>query len=64
MGGCLSSDVQTKYATGGVGSHSSRSADAREAENAAALVSGSLAYSSWVELQVSCRDLKRADAFS
>mmetsp|Transcript_20448 Transcript_20448/g.44661 ORF Transcript_20448/g.44661 Transcript_20448/m.44661 type:complete len:569 (+) Transcript_20448:73-1779(+) len=61
MGGCFSSDVQTKYAAGGVGGLSETK---REAAEAAALATGSAAFSSWVELQVSCTNLKAADTFS
>ena len=63
--GCLfsSEDVQTrKYAVGGeVGNSDSMN---REAADAVALVTGSNAYSSWVEVQVSCKELRTADTFS
>lgn len=61
--GCLSSkeEVNTaKYAVG-AGSGSSMS---REAADAVALVTGTNAYSSWVEIQVSCKNLRTADTFS
>jgi hypothetical protein len=61
--GCIfsSQDVQTrKYATGGdVGNDSHR-----EALDAVALVTGSDAFSSWVEVQVACKNLRTADTFS
>eukprot|EP00955_Chlamydomonas_euryale_P086194 364197-Chlamydomonas_euryale.AAC.38 len=69
MGNCCSSDVETKYAVGGErvgkpGVLSASSSMAREAVQAAALVTGSNMYSSWVEIQVACSGLKTADTFS
>jgi hypothetical protein len=68
MGGCFSSeDPHSKYATGGAGADgeaAKRALAQREGEVAAALISGQLQYSTWVELQVSCRNLKSADTFS
>ena len=63
--GCLfsSEEVQTrKYAVGeaATGGDSMN----REAADAVALVTGSNAYSSWVEVQVSCKELRTADTFS
>jgi len=65
--GCMGSKEEVRgarYAAAGGGEKSHASAMAREAENAAALISGSLAYSSWVEITVSAADLKSADTFS
>ncbi|KAG1669580.1 hypothetical protein FOA52_006353 [Chlamydomonas sp. UWO 241] len=66
--GCLASkeEVATKYKGGtGDGDGGRSAASARqEGDNAAALVSGNLAFSSWVEVGVSAADLKAADTFS
>jgi hypothetical protein len=67
MGGCLSSDVESKYAVGGgtAGGNLAKDSDHKlEAAEASSLVTGSAAYSSWVEVQVSCTNLKSADTFS
>ena len=64
--GCLfsSEEVQTrKYAFGGEAATGGDSMN-REAADAVALVTGSNAYSSWVEVQVACKDLRTADTFS
>jgi len=61
--GCLASkeEVNTgKYAVGARGGSSL----SREAADAVALVTGSNVYSSWVEIQASCKNLRTADTFS
>ena len=66
--GCVSSseEVKTrKYAVGGEGDTGQTTSSLnREAADAVALVTGSNAFSSWVEVQISCKDLRTADAFS
>ena len=68
--GCIfsSEDVNTrKYAVGGgtgEGGLETQSQLSREAAQAAALVTGSDAFSSWVEVQVSAKSLRSADTFS
>ncbi|KAG1662681.1 hypothetical protein FOA52_014607 [Chlamydomonas sp. UWO 241] len=64
MGACLSSDVESKYAVGGSNDKQEKGGDRQEAAEASSLVTGSAAYSSWVEVQVSCTNLKSADTFS
>lgn len=70
MGACFSDVNDTQGAVGvhhgsmdrggyALNNESGRS----EAENAAMVVSGAHAFSSWVEIRLSCKDLKRADAF-
>lgn len=65
MGACFS-DVQTKDQAGvaAPGALFSISSEREEAANAVALVTGSASYSSWVEIQVTCKDLRTADTFS
>ena len=63
--GCLfsSEDINTsKYAYGG--DTGARSQHSREAAEAASLVHGTDAFSTWVEVQVSAKNLLSADTFS
>ena len=66
--GCLfsSEDVNTrKYAYGGDAAiGTTQSQHSREAAEAASLVHGTDAFSTWVEIQVSAKNLRSADTFS
>jgi hypothetical protein len=68
MGNCLSDaeDPNVKYKADGGTTQAAAVATLtkQNAEDAAALVTGSNAYSSWVELGISCSNLKSADTFS
>ena len=48
MGNCLSDSVQTTGDVGSLGQHGSTSQQEREAAEAVALLTGSMAYSTWV----------------
>ncbi len=60
MGNCLNVDVESKYAVGDVNVAESVSS-ASDAEEATALLSGSLAYSTWIDLSLKCANLAHAD---
>ncbi|GLC35831.1 hypothetical protein PLESTB_000498800 [Pleodorina starrii] len=63
MGNCLHVDVESRYATGDANIAESVSS-ASDAEEATALLSSSLAYSTWVELSLQCSNLPHADYLS
>lgn len=65
MGGCLGTDVSSKYKAGEASEQGSKAGQtterASEQQVAVALLTGSMAYSTFVEIHVECKRLKDAD---
>eukprot|EP00798_Chlamydomonas_sp_ICE-L_P002793 gene2793-12668_t len=67
MGNCIGTDVSNKYAAGGDAEGNSvyaKQSQKDEAQAAVSLLNGSLAYSTWIELMISCQHLVSKDALS